>query len=151
VRGLTMERMSAAEYRRAVVYDMQEKKRGNKYGAVRAYRCEPCCVSVPTKESSCPICKGNQIIGFDSMAEAGRYDLLRNLQKLGLISELRRQVPYEISIEGRKTATYKADFTYWDDRQVFHVEDVKGKDTALSALKRKQVEAQYGIKVELVR
>lgn len=52
---------------------------------------------------------------------------------------------------GRK-ASYRADFVYQDhDRNERVVEDVKGVDTSESRLRRAIVEAQYGVRVEIVR
>lgn len=52
---------------------------------------------------------------------------------------------------GRK-ASYTADFSYNDyERAERIVEDVKGYDTSESRLRRAIIEAQYGVKVEIVR
>lgn len=130
------------------------KRMGNKYGAVRAFRCEACGLAVLVANASCPVCRGMKILSFDSKAEAARYDLLRSLQKLGMISDLQRQVPYDITMEGEDIAVYRLDFRYRDDKGALRHEDVKGGDatmTPTSKLKIKLVEAQHGIKVEIVR
>lgn len=49
---------------------------------------------------------------------------------------------------GRRV-TYRADFAYVEDG-VRVVEDVKGTDTRVSALKRAVLEAEYGIVVRVV-
>lgn len=50
-----------------------------------------------------------------------------------------------------KVATYRADFQYWDcERNELVVEDVKGVRTAMYRLKKKLVEAQYGITIREV-
>lgn len=122
--------LTAAEYRDTVA---RPREKRNKYGAKRT------------------VVDG---IRFDSKAEASRYLDLKSLQRAGLISELDRQVPYVLQAgdNGEIVGVYKADFTYFDHREKrMRVEDVKGKDTALSAWKRKHVQAQYGIQVEIVR
>lgn len=58
---------------------------------------------------------------FDSEKEKFRYINLINKQANGVISNLRRQVPFDL-----KTCTYIADFTYYDRTGNFIVEDVKG-------------------------
>jgi hypothetical protein len=54
---------------------------------------------------------------------------------------------------GRATfiGRYEADFAYVDRQGVTHVEDVKGIKTAVYALKKRLVEALWGIAVEEVR
>ena len=84
---------------------------------------------------------------FDSKAEAGRYADLKLLQQAGEVVFFLRQVPFDLP-GGVK---YKADFMiFWADGSVT-VEDVKGYDTPQSRLKRRQVEALYPVKIELVR
>lgn len=84
---------------------------------------------------------------FDSKLEARRYDALMLLWKAGQVSFFVRQVPFELP--GRRR--YRADFLIvWTDSRVT-VEDCKGVDTEMSKLKRAQVEAIYGITIELVR
>ena len=93
-------------------------------------------------------------IVFASKAEARRYGELRLMEKAGQISNLELQPRLSISIKGIHICNVLFDFLYftggpgtWQD----HYEDVKGRDNALSRLKRKLVEAQYGIKVKLIR
>lgn len=84
---------------------------------------------------------------FDSRLEARRYESLTLLWKAGEILWFLRQVPFDLP-GGRK---YRADFLIvWKDQRVT-VEDCKGVDTAMSKLKRDQVEEIYGITIELVR
>jgi hypothetical protein len=100
---------------------------------------------------------------FDSVREHDRYVELKALRDNGKITGLELQPKYwlksgknDIKIRserypnGRRTS-YTADFVYIDDRGVTHVEDVKGMDTNVSRLRRAIVEAQYGIRVEIVR
>lgn len=145
------DRMSAAEYRALIAKG--GKNRRNKYHAVPAYRCDSCAAALPWGGAKCHACGSDYSIRFDSTAEAKRYDQLVILQRAGQITDLKRQVPFPIHIEGQKTAAYLADFTYTDSEGRQHVEDVKSPATMtpLARLKIKQVEAQYGITVEIVR
>jgi len=93
-------------------------------------------------------------ICFDSKAEAKRYGQLKLLLKAGEIRDLETHPRYVLFAEGgaRPVGIYEADFRYdgvSDGRSV--VEDVKGVDTPLSRWKRRHVEAQYGVKVQVIR
>ena len=97
-------------------------------------------------------------ISFDSKKEACRWQELRLAQRAGVISELRRQVSFELIPairENGKTvqraAHYIADFVYVQDGQTV-VEDVKSDatKTQLYQLKKKLVRWQYGIDIQEV-
>lgn len=108
------------------------RNRGNKYGAVKT------------------VVDG---ITFDSKAEARRYQELKLLHKVGKITSLHIHPVFPIpngELEGVKghICNVELDFQYFRDDWVF--EDVKGRDNALSRLKRKLVEAFYGIKVDVI-
>ena len=74
-------------------------------------------------------------ITFDSKGEMNRWFDLRAMEKAGEISDLHRQVPFEIApsviIEGRKKPAMKftADFAYMQGGKLI-VEDFKSKITA---------------------
>ena len=93
-------------------------------------------------------------ITFDSQGEADHYAMLKLREKAGEISQLERQKPFPIVAGGAGTlcAVYKADFAYFD-----HVlgrgcvVDFKGVETDVFKLKKKLVEAIYGVEVECVR
>jgi len=86
---------------------------------------------------------------FDSKAEAERWSLLKVLSEIGVISELQRQVPYQIAVNGVKVCKYVADFVYVEKgHQV--VEDVKGFRTAEYRLKKKLMLAVHQIEVKEV-
>lgn len=111
---------------------------------------------------------------FDSKREAMRYKELQLLERCGAISDLKRQVTYELipvqreestrvytkgrkkgqPIEGKvieKAVTYIADFTYIDNatgKEV--VEDSKGFHTKDYILKRKMLLYFHGIKIQEV-
>lgn len=79
------------------------------------------------------------------------------LQDRGLISALECQPPFPLEINGTKVFTYRADFRYHDHTKgETVVEDVKattnpkGLDPVF-ILKRKCVEAEYGINVSIVK
>ena len=116
----------------------------NKYGAKKTER----------------VIKGN-VITFDSIHEAERYDRLYLLLKGGAITDLRLQVNFTLQ-EGYTTAegervrpiVYRADFTYYDARTgEYIVEDAKsvatGRDKTYR-LKHKMMLDRFGIKVREV-
>lgn len=99
--------------------------------------------------------------GFDSAKEARRYTELALLQRAGEISDLRRQIRYQLIppqyIDGKQVerpVDYVADFVYVDNRTGRTViEDVKSKATKkLPAyiIKRKLVLLKYGIRIREV-
>lgn len=89
-------------------------------------------------------------ITFDSRREASRYGVLKIMQAAGLISGLRLQVPYVITVNGEKICKYVADFVYQENgREV--VEDVKGVRTREYILKRKLMFAVFGIEIKEVK
>lgn len=88
-------------------------------------------------------------ITFDSKKEAKRYALLKQLEKFGMIQELRRQVSFELqpaytNNQGHKVRaiTYVADFVYKQDGKEI-VEDTKGFKTKEYQIKRKMFEYKY--------
>ena len=88
-------------------------------------------------------------IRFDSKKEAKRYNELRTLEKLKVISNLRLQVPYvliEKSIYGR-SIKYLADFVYLKDGETV-VEDCKGVRTPVYRLKKRLMAEKYGIIIQ---
>lgn len=96
-------------------------------------------------------------IVFDSKREAAHYRGLKKLAELGEINGLQAHPRYDLHVHGpdgvkRKVGVAEMDFRYFDTRdKEWHVLDVKGYDLPLSKLKRAMVEAEYGIKVEIVR
>lgn len=69
-------------------------------------------------------------IKFDSKKEARRYEELKVLESMGKITELRRQVKFELvpKQDGEKPVRYYADFTYQENGELV-VEDVKSPAT----------------------
>lgn len=86
---------------------------------------------------------------YDSKREAYRAQELDLLAQSGEITNLERQVKFPIEINGKKVFTYIADFTYTDKNGNKVVEDVKGVRTAVFNLKKKCVEAYYGITISI--
>lgn len=90
-------------------------------------------------------------ITFDSKREAFYYNLYRKLEKTKEIFNLQRQIPYVFKLNDKKIFTYKADFQYTDTDGKTHVIDVKGVLTPVFRLKKKLIEAQHNIEIEIVK
>lgn len=92
---------------------------------------------------------------FDSEAEARRYDELRLMLRAGEISDLQRQVAFELipaqKAGGRseRACKYVADFVYTRNGEVI-VEDVKGHRTPEYIIKRKLMLWRHGIAIKEV-
>ena len=85
-------------------------------------------------------------IKFPSKKEANYYLQLKALVNSGLVVFFLRQVPFHLPGE----IIYRVDFQeFWSNGDVRFI-DVKGMDTPMSKLKRKQVENLYPVKIELV-
>jgi hypothetical protein len=85
-------------------------------------------------------------IVFDSKKESRRYGELRLLESQGLIENLQLQPEYQCIVNEKKICKYIGDFKYWESGKPV-VEDVKGVRTAVYRLKKKLVEALYGITI----
>lgn len=83
---------------------------------------------------------------FDSMREATRWKELRMRERLDLVQDLRRQVPYSLHKDGVVIETYIADFIYLEDGTLV-VEDSKGYRTREYLRKRRLFEAEYNTKI----
>ena len=94
-------------------------------------------------------------ITFDSRKEADHYCELKLLQRAGVITDLRLQVPFELqpafTVNGKKIRAihYIADFMY-QEGGVYIVEDVKGRKTKEYMLKRKMYAYRYGQEIKEV-
>lgn len=118
------EEMTAAEFQ--AKYGQKKGKKTSKYRAIPTYV---------------------DNFRFDSKAEARRYGNLKVLQRSGDVLYFLRQVP--MHLEGG--VIYRVDFQiFWKDGRVTY-EDVKGRDTAQSKQKRRQVEARYPVEILIVR
>lgn len=121
-----MEKMTKAEF---LALRASRSKRKSKYGAVRSG-------------------------GYDSKKEHGRACELKFMERAGLISNLRKQVRFELIPAQRdangnnvKPCCYYADFVYNDlsGRQI--VEDTKGVRTDVYKIKKKLMLRVYGITI----
>ena len=95
---------------------------------------------------------------FDSRAEYRRWCELGVLLRAKEITDLQRQVPFElvpaqVSPDGTKLRpiTYIADFTYRDKAGALVVEDPKGASTAEWIIKKKLMLHVHGIWVREIR
>ncbi len=94
-------------------------------------------------------------IEFDSKKEANRYQELLLLQKNGIITDLKRQVPYTLVPAfnlGRKRyrpMSYIADFVYKENGKEV-VEDTKGYRTEVYKIKKKLMAYIYQIEIREV-
>jgi hypothetical protein len=92
-------------------------------------------------------------IRFASKKEARRWSELCLLQKAKAITDLERQVKYDLVVNDVRICAYVADFTYWElsraagDAPVFIVEDAKGVRTPEYRLKCKLMFAVHGITI----
>jgi hypothetical protein len=98
------ERITAREFRGLAA---GKAKRPNKFGAKRA------------KVDG---------ITFHSQREAARYGRLKLLERAGVISGLRLQVPYDLEVNGHHVTRYVADFEYTEAGALV-TEDAKGHRT----------------------
>lgn len=93
---------------------------------------------------------------FDSMKEYRRYCELRLIERAGAITELQRQVKFELipaqRIDGKvveRACQYIADFVYQENGKRV-VEDTKGVKTKDYIIKRKLMLYIHGIRVKEV-
>ncbi len=100
------------------------------------------------------ILRGGEI--FDSKREYDRYRELVLLQRAGQISDLKRQVKFELipsqRVDGKvveRPCTYVADFVYTENGKTV-VEDSKGYRTKEYILKRKLMLHIHGIQIREV-
>lgn len=93
---------------------------------------------------------------FDSVKEYRRYCELSLLEKAGMVTDLERQVKFELipsqKIDGKvveRPCTYVADFVYMENGQKV-VEDTKGFRTTDYIIKRKLMLWVHGIRIREV-
>ena len=99
---------------------------------------------------------------FDSMKELGRWQELKMLERAGEITDLQRQVPFELIPVQRdytgkvieKKCSYIADFVYQEKEgngeSHVVVEDAKGKKTEVYRIKKKLMFHVHGIRIREV-
>ena len=100
-----------------------------------------------------------KVNGFDSKKEYRRFIELEKMEKIGLISNLRKQVTISIapafyhigttdkSVCIQRELKYIADFVYIKDGNEV-IEDVKGYKTAVYKKKKRLLKALYGIDIK---
>jgi hypothetical protein len=89
---------------------------------------------------------GNKLA--DSKTEYRRFLVLQDLEKRGIIHNLKTQVKFPIVINNNYVGYYQTDFTYIiTAKDEYVVEDVKGIRTPLYKWKKKCVKAMYGIDI----
>ena len=95
-------------------------------------------------------------ITFDSKHEANRWCELKYMERAGLITDLRRQVKFELipslCMNGKvvqRSVSYIADFVYWENGKRI-VEDAKGCRTDVYKLKKKILRWQFGVEIKEV-
>lgn len=100
-----------------------------------------------------------KVNGYDSKKEYNRSVVLKQLEKQGLISDLREQVTisiapafYHVGTTGKSVCIqrelkYIADFVYTENGKQI-IEDVKGYKTAVYKKKKRLLKALYGIEIK---
>lgn len=89
-------------------------------------------------------------IRFASKREARRFGELLLLVKTGEIQNVQVQPAYPVTLNEIAICVYKADFRYQTRDGTWVVEDVKGVRTPVYKLKKRLMEAQYGIQISEV-
>lgn len=88
-------------------------------------------------------------IWFQSTKEGKRYEILKLLERVMAIKDLKRQQTFVLAVNGKVICRYRADFTYTlADTGEKIVEDTKGYRTEIYRLKRKMMEVILGIKIK---
>ena len=90
---------------------------------------------------------------FDSRWEAERWGQLKAMERAGVVTQLERQVKYELTINDVKICDYIADFRYLIEEEnglsKLVIEDAKGILTPEFKLKKKMMKAIHGIDIHL--
>jgi hypothetical protein len=90
---------------------------------------------------------------FDSKWEAERWGQLKSMERAGIVTQLERQIRYDLSINDIKICSYIADFRYLleEENGLFKliVEDAKGILTPEFKLKKKLMKAIHNIELHL--
>ena len=83
---------------------------------------------------------------FRSKREAEAFTLLQAREHIGEIQQLRREVEYNLVVNGIHVCDYRADFTYLENGRLV-VADAKGHKTKDYILKRKLMHAVHGVQI----
>tara|TARA_B100001063_G_C16451347_1_gene398481 strand:- start:230 stop:604 length:375 start_codon:yes stop_codon:yes gene_type:complete len=90
---------------------------------------------------------------FDSKWEAERWGQLKSMERAGIVTQLERQIRYDLTINDVKICSYIADFRYLleEENGLFKlvVEDAKGILTPEFKLKKKLMKAIHNIELLL--
>ena len=90
---------------------------------------------------------------FDSRWEAERWGQLKSMERAGIVTQLERQIRYDLTINDVKICSYIADFRYLleEENGLFKlvVEDAKGILTPEFKLKKKLMKAIHNIELLL--
>ena len=122
--------------------------------AVATYCCDHCAAQGP--KGPCQTCGHGEVVRFDSRGEAGRWRELVGWARCKGITDLDRQVPFRVCINGLHYCTYVADFVYtaYGSKGPYRVvEDYKGSrkhEDRASKLRRKAAELYHAMTVTLV-
>ena len=84
-------------------------------------------------------------IKFDSKREAQYYQELKYRVMAGEVVFFLRQVPFDLP----GNTKYRVDFMEFHADGTVHCIDIKGMETAMFKLKKKQVESLYPVKIEV--
>lgn len=91
-------------------------------------------------------------IKFRSKLEAKRWAELRFMERAGLIHDLKHHTRYPFFIDSVYIAFYESDFEYVEKKTGDKiVEDTKGYATDVYKIKRRLMQAIYGIEVKEIR
>lgn len=104
--------------------------RGHKYGAVKVVTLD-----------------GEK---FDSKIEHNHWGKLRLLEKAGKIENLRRQVPYDLTVCGIKIGKIVIDFVFDIPGKGRHCADTKGMITTIARWKGKHFCAEYKLPLHIL-
>ena len=90
---------------------------------------------------------------FDSKWEAERWGQLKSMEKAGVVTQLERQVRYDLTVNDVKICDYIADFRYLLEEESglskLVVEDAKGVLTSEFKLKKKLMKAVHNVDIYL--
>lgn len=84
---------------------------------------------------------------FQSILERDRYILLKDMQAKGEIYDLKTQVRFDLPVNDIHVCFYLADFTYFDSKGAYCVEDTKGKKTDIYKTKKMLMKAIHNIEI----
>lgn len=84
---------------------------------------------------------------FQSILERDRYIVLKDMQAKGEISDLKTQVRFDFPVNDIHICFYLADFTYFDSKGAYCVEDTKGKKTDIYKTKKMLMKAIHNIEI----